>query len=230
MVDQYGTTALMNGVWSDSPLVVQKLLSAGAQCNILKDDGQTALHIAAETNNVGIIQLLVISGADTESRNQYNATPVSISILNCHTEAVQVMLFGECYTDVNQLSRTCGTNFFLYALKQRKYLICKCLLLCGHKITAEYQGWESFKATEYKNLTKSELHALNFIITHINKPLSLQNLCRLVLRASLRRNIRSKVKTLPLPLALQEFICYKDVYLPPDINLTHNVSSYSVSY
>ena len=52
----------------------------------------TSLHIAAEENNLGVVQLLLKHNADIEARDEYKRTPLHYAALCNSTEVTQVLL------------------------------------------------------------------------------------------------------------------------------------------
>jgi putative CocE/NonD family hydrolase len=58
---------------------VKSAISKGADINIKDDSGTTALHIAARKGYREIVELLLASGADVNSRGPYNTTPAELA-------------------------------------------------------------------------------------------------------------------------------------------------------
>lgn len=73
--------------------VTAKLLSIGASAKQGKDSNSaTALFLAAESGHAQVCNLLLKAGADVLSRNRNGETPLYISALRGHSDAVGVML------------------------------------------------------------------------------------------------------------------------------------------
>lgn len=51
----------------------------------------TALHAAAEENQVEVVKILVAAGADVEARNDYGLTPLQSALQRGRREAVSVL-------------------------------------------------------------------------------------------------------------------------------------------
>ena len=60
--------ALMAYVWRDNKERVEKLLARGADVKIQDNDGDTALHGAAQTGNVEIMRILLDKGAEVNAQ------------------------------------------------------------------------------------------------------------------------------------------------------------------
>jgi ankyrin repeat protein len=56
------------------------LLDAGAAVTHAGDNGDTALHAAAATNQPAVIELLAQRGADVNARNKNAQTPLSLTL------------------------------------------------------------------------------------------------------------------------------------------------------
>ena len=75
-----GVSPLMLACYEENVKSVGILLSEGANPNV-KDPsrGTTALHVAAETGNVPIMQLLLVFGAQLDNRNSDDETPLDLA-------------------------------------------------------------------------------------------------------------------------------------------------------
>lgn len=79
-----------NVIDSDTPVIprpseevltaVRVLLDAGAAVTHTSDNGDTALHAAAATNQPAVIELLVHGGADVNAKNKNGQTPLSLTL------------------------------------------------------------------------------------------------------------------------------------------------------
>src|SRR5438034_6063062 len=59
---------------------VQQLLREGAQVNQRDSNGQAAIHHAAQSKNVLVVQALIQAGADVNARTVGNVTPLMLSL------------------------------------------------------------------------------------------------------------------------------------------------------
>lgn len=87
-----GRPALFAYVWRDSKERVEKLLAHGADVNATDDDGDTALHGAAQTGNVEIIGMLLDKGANPNAKNTVGGTPLMWAAVYGNVDAVQLLL------------------------------------------------------------------------------------------------------------------------------------------
>jgi ankyrin repeat protein len=79
-----------NVIDSDTPVIprpsedvvtaVRVLLDAGAAATHTSDNGDTALHAAAATNQPAVIELLAQRGADINAKNKNGQTPLSLTL------------------------------------------------------------------------------------------------------------------------------------------------------
>jgi len=79
-------------VWRDRKDGVQKLLDRGAAVNLQDADGDTALHGAAQSGDVEILQMLLARGADPNARNKLGGTPLMWAAVYGHEEAARALL------------------------------------------------------------------------------------------------------------------------------------------
>ena len=104
--DPDGRTALFRAVQADSVDVVEFLLKEGADPNILCgthfDGGPSALLEACRRNHdVEIVKLLLKAGAETEHRNEFGLTALSVSIDPNNVETVRLLLSAGADPNVN---------------------------------------------------------------------------------------------------------------------------------
>lgn len=93
--DGLGQTALMSAVRDARAAVVDQLLSAGADVNKSTVDGRsavTALHYAVGKGNLGIIQALLVKGADVNFNKETALPPLHAAIGHNNLGAVEVLL------------------------------------------------------------------------------------------------------------------------------------------
>ena len=50
--------------------------------------GNTALHIAAQYGRLNMVRTLIVTGADTNIKNDVGATPMTIALWNGHLDVV----------------------------------------------------------------------------------------------------------------------------------------------
>jgi ankyrin repeat protein len=87
-----GRPALIAYVWRDNKDRVEKLLAHGADVNAQDNDGDTALHGAAQNGNVEIMGLLLDKRANVNAKNKQGGTPLMWAAVYGHDEAVRLLL------------------------------------------------------------------------------------------------------------------------------------------
>lgn len=87
-----GRPALSAYVWRDDKARVEKLLARGADVNAVDNDGDTALHGAAQSGNVEIVRLLLDKGANPNAKNKVGGTPLMWAAVYGHTDAARSLL------------------------------------------------------------------------------------------------------------------------------------------
>jgi ankyrin repeat protein len=87
-----GVTALMVYVWRDRKDAVAKLLNRGADVTLTDNDGDTALHGAAEMGNVEMARMLLAKGANVNAKNKVGGTPLMWGAVFGHDEVVRELL------------------------------------------------------------------------------------------------------------------------------------------
>jgi len=74
--DRWGSTALFHAVHWEYPVIVEALLSTGADANHRNQQGSTALHEAVHTGSMEITALLLAAGANPDSGDNLGHSPV----------------------------------------------------------------------------------------------------------------------------------------------------------
>jgi len=87
-----GRPALSAYVWRDNKERVEKLLARGADVTAQDNDGDTALHGAAQTGNVEIIRLLLDKGAKPNVKNKVGGTPLMWAAVYGNEAAARLLL------------------------------------------------------------------------------------------------------------------------------------------
>ena len=71
--------------------VVRLLLEAGAQKDIVMQDGATALHLAAQNGHLDVVRLLLEAGAHKDTVMQDGATALHLAAQNGHSDVVRLL-------------------------------------------------------------------------------------------------------------------------------------------
>ncbi|XP_018601067.1 NF-kappa-B inhibitor delta [Scleropages formosus] len=87
-----GKTALLVAVTANQPLIVQDLLSLGADINACDDKGQTALHLAATYGFPRVMQTILSMGLNVnlEARNFEGLTPLHCAAIS-HSNTMKAL-------------------------------------------------------------------------------------------------------------------------------------------
>ncbi|KAI9654095.1 MAG: hypothetical protein M1821_006806 [Bathelium mastoideum] len=76
---------------------LRALLEAGVDLSAKTENGDTALHIAMQWDDVNIVKSLIEAGAPIEAKNNLGRTPLWTVVLNGNTRAVKVLIeAGAC--------------------------------------------------------------------------------------------------------------------------------------
>ena len=111
LTDRSGASALSYAVWNFR--LSEILVDAGAKLNILTITEQySALHLACNTKNADVVELLIKSGADIEAVNRRGRTPLLLAI---HSELetatckiIEILLrYGADINRVDHVDETC---------------------------------------------------------------------------------------------------------------------------
>lgn len=87
-----GVTVLMRYVWRDRPAGVKKLLKRGAAVDLQDNDGDAALHGAAQTGNPEVVKMLLESGGAPNVQNKVGGTPLMWAAVYGNEEAARILL------------------------------------------------------------------------------------------------------------------------------------------
>jgi len=107
--------------------------------NATESDGSTALHWAAQRDNLAIADLLIISGANVKAATRYNITPLSLACTNGNAALIERLL--NAGADSNGTSEE-GQTALMTASLTGKVDAVKVLLAHGAKVNAQepYKG------------------------------------------------------------------------------------------
>ena len=207
--ESWGHTPLMLAITQPHDIIASSLIRAGASVNITDKFMRTALHYAARRGMAEIVQLLLNHGANPDIQDANGNTPLIESGFHGLTTVVRLLILGNC--DVNtqgqcqQLSWKPVTPLYV-ALVRQNYDVAQLLCKSGCRITME----------TIQGLTHGYSHGnergMNKYLVHMFRtPQTLSNISRLSIRKHLGYSVSSKVKMLPLPQQIQDFIAFSEL-------------------
>ena len=86
------STQLLGAVALQEGALVAQLLGQGVDPNLTEDgDGVTALHLAAQEKDLGIVKALLAAGGNPHAESVDGHTPIDIAELANHTEMAKLM-------------------------------------------------------------------------------------------------------------------------------------------
>ena len=119
---------LIDAVKSTDAKQVRALLAQHADVNAADADGSTALHWAAQRDNLEIADLLLAAGANVKAATRYNITPLSLACTNGNAAMIEHLL--KAGADPNGTSEEGQTALMTAALTGKADAV-KVLLAAG---------------------------------------------------------------------------------------------------
>jgi ankyrin repeat protein len=129
---------LAEAVKSSDVAAVRALIRQHADVNAAEADGFTALHWAAQRDNLEIADLLLSAGANVKAASQYNITPLSLACTN--GDAAMIERFLKAGADPNGTSEEGQTALMTAALTGKVDAV-KLLLVHGAKVNVK-EPWK----------------------------------------------------------------------------------------
>ena len=122
---------LIEAVKKSDARTVRSLITQRIDVNLTEVDGSTALHWAAQRENLEIVEALLAAGAKAISANRYNVTPLSLASMNGNGAIIERLL--KAGADANSASGEGQTPLMTAALNGRVDAV-KVLLAHGARI------------------------------------------------------------------------------------------------
>jgi ankyrin repeat protein len=132
------STPLIEAIKSRDPVAVNAALDRGADVNAAEGDGATALHWAAQIDDVEMLTLLLEAGAAVDATNRFNVTPLELAASNGNAVAIERLI--DAGADPNHVSRE-GQTALMTAAANGRVAAVEALLAHG----AEVDTAESFR-------------------------------------------------------------------------------------
>ena len=113
-LDPHRVTPVMEAARYAHNDVIRLLLDAGADVRRRDDTQETALHVAALTDDVELVEMLLAAGADPDAREEiFNETPLHVAAL--WSEPASIAALAEAGADVEARARDEETPLFIAA-------------------------------------------------------------------------------------------------------------------
>jgi uncharacterized protein len=128
---------LIEAVRTADPEAVKTLLNRRVDVNAPQADGTTALHWAADGDNVEIVDLLIRAGANVKATNRYGVTPLWLASLNGNAGCIEVLL--NAGADPNTVMPE-GESVLMTAARTGRLGAVKALLDRGAAVNTK-EGW-----------------------------------------------------------------------------------------
>jgi ankyrin repeat protein len=128
---------LINAVKNNDLKAVRSLLTQHVDVNTSEPDGSTALHWAAQRNNLEIADLLIAAGANAKAATRYNITPLFLASTNGNAPLIEHLL--KTGVDANSTSEQGETALMTAALNGTADAV-RVLLMHGANVNAAEPG------------------------------------------------------------------------------------------
>lgn len=130
---------LVEAVKKADTVAVRALLQQRVDVNAAEADGTTALHWAAERDNIAVAQLLIRAGANVKAANRYGVTPLTAACINGNAAMIEAFL--NAGADPNATLPE-GETALMTAARTGKADALKVLLAHGANVHAK-EGWKA---------------------------------------------------------------------------------------
>ena len=130
-----GDLRLIDAVKGNDAAAVRSLIAQHVDVDATETDGSTALHWAAQRDNLDTVSLLLSAGANAKAANRYNVTPLFLAATNGSAAIIERLL--KAGADPNSTSEEGETALMTAALTGKTDAL-KVLLAAGARVnTAE---------------------------------------------------------------------------------------------
>jgi ankyrin repeat protein len=126
---EYGNTALTS---TNSPTMIKILIAAGADVNVKRMDGATALIKTAGYGKAECVDLLVAAGADVNARDHQGMTPLRGAL----NDAQKMDSLVRAGADINARDLATGFTPVMWAVVQHELDAIKALIAAGADLTS----------------------------------------------------------------------------------------------
>ncbi|KAJ9580531.1 hypothetical protein L9F63_024297 [Diploptera punctata] len=235
----FGATPLRLAAMNGQTPCVELLLRYGAHVDLPDRKGQTPLFCAVKNWDTDTCVLLLKAGACPDGDRMNLSTPLYLACQDGYSVGVKLLLDYGAEIEWPDVRPTWLHP--LHVAVTYKHVSCFVLLLlsgadlpraghvlhliCSRKCDPIFLNlWAEFGGNFWDRDSKGQLAAelpdnpyRDILLNFMETPLSLQSLCRLVIRKMLGRNRLHLLNELDVTGVLTDFLTYKDV---PGVNLT----------
>ncbi|KAK3610755.1 hypothetical protein CHS0354_028154 [Potamilus streckersoni] len=207
----WGYTPILYAAMNKQIESVKYIVNNGADINTVCHAKKTALHYAAVKGCDEMVRFLIDAGAETEVYDVHGKTPLFDAVYQSHPNATKLLIKAGANVNVKGQVFFDGVqkaSLFYVAIWRGNTEIIQTLNKAGAGIIAvlkEIMLCEKIKLHLKKSTEVQGL--LEHLATH---PMSLKEICRLEIRTSCAQNCATKVKSLPLPISLQQYLLFDD--------------------
>ena len=208
--DEDGNTALHLAAISGHVHIVRQLLMRGCDPNVLNEYCKSPLHLSCMKNRLECALVLVNHGAYVNYHDNEGHSPLWFSVVNGHAAMVRLLLRANASLKVFNTPIP-EQNLLYMTLERGHYLTVKYLILFGAK-TQPLENWLTHRlpAKDLTGDTRAN-ESLEWLKQYVSSPPSMNQLCRLRIRASLAGKPYWALFKLPLPKVLQKYIDFRDL-------------------
>ena len=196
--DSEGDSALILAAPRGYSQVVDVLLRARCDASHVNVWGQNALHEAcsAWSRPSSTVELLASSGLNVNDVDGMGNTPLILATLGCRSDIVRALLSADC--DVNKAGTT-NMRPLEIAVAKESVEIMQMLYAAG----CDMNGIDVSTAVSR--------HVTEWLRSVASRPHPLKQICRVAVRTALRSPADHKVKCLPLPQQMKQYLLFEDI-------------------
>lgn len=205
-----------NGKKSEALYIVKMLLSRECDVNARDWKGDTALHLAADQNDLHTVCLLAEHGADLHIRNNYGLTPFEDSVQpnkQRYSIATILLLYGYDIEKVPSEPHPLVSVVNGFIHPEAKYfpasrITRKMLLDLFYEVVhlnSDLKGKISECMKNCQKIAPDDVFCLRRFLKR-NRLSSLQHLCRNVIRKALGSNVIRGIRQLPVARSIKQFL------------------------
>lgn len=225
--NRWGFNALYMG--TDTPGILERMLREPVDVNEHCGERQEVpLHLATVIGSVDAIASLLDRGAEINRRTVYNENALWLAVWKDHTDAARVLIQNN--VDLDPESNGCQVYIWFYqpievALGLCNYDVVRMLFVAGcswrnrRYFRSESEAgpladvglpWVQLRSEAFDFIREDQVR-FPWLKEMLTNATELRNICRRTVRSILRIPLRKKVKLLPLPVALQNYLLMNDL-------------------